>query len=893
MTVCPGLNKPSFSDRMPAASGRLSYLLVVVVGLIISGLMLTDSANAQNLLTNGNFNSPNSTAAPTGWTISTYAVTLGNAWANHANDSYSFDGSYYMQVGSDENGTSGASLSQTVPGVPGYAYTLSVESGVQAWWLPEGEERIYFLDSSSNVLDEAFLDVAANLVIMGGGLPWSNYTLTANSPPNTAYVKVELASQSGTGTVFFDNANLTSSPSTTTNLTLAPVRIMPLGDSITWGQTASTNTPGGYRLPLYQLLTSDGYNVQFVGTLSANGAPNLPQPDHEGWQGYRIDQIASGFLAWINAVPTPDVILLLIGTNDYGQNYNTSTATNRLNQLITLIATNQPNAKLVVANVLLRTDSASVNSAIQTTFNPYIPGIVAAHAALGQQVYFINMYSALGSSDLGSDGLHPNQTGYNKMGTNWFNTVINLITPLGTTNPPSIWTVVGSPSLTKVDVTFSKPVSPSSATNVANYSLNGGLTILSATLDPVGQRDVSLITSPQSPGYLYTLTISNVQDATSSALTIAPGTTATFRASPPNANPPAISNIYPNGGALFQWTNTLSFTVSSANGVATSNITVTLDGANASGLVFSGSATSWNVSYPGLPGNTSHTALIAATDIYGNYTSATVSFDTFKPTNYTWEAEDYDCNGGQYFDNPQVDAYTNLSAIAGVDFKDVNLGGTYLYRPSGTATEITADLPRSQFAGKYDYDIGFFGVGEWGNYTRHYPAGTYSVWGRFAAGGGNTTCFLDQVTNGFGTTSQATNFLGTFNIANTSWTSFIWVPLENTNGNLVNITFNGSANTLRLARPDPSTGLPDVNVNFLMLVPLMTGPVTITATIGVGNITLSFPTQTGFNYQVQYKNNLTDTVWSPLGSFVSGNNAVQSVGDTVGAGGCFYRVVIQ
>ena len=41
-----------------------------------------------------------------------------------------------------------------------------------------------------------------------------------------------------------------------------PVRILPLGDSITYGYPV----PGGYRLPLYQLLTNAGYNVDFTGT---------------------------------------------------------------------------------------------------------------------------------------------------------------------------------------------------------------------------------------------------------------------------------------------------------------------------------------------------------------------------------------------------------------------------------------------------------------------------------------------------------------------------------------------------------------------------------------------------------------------------------------------------
>ena len=38
-----------------------------------------------------------------------------------------------------------------------------------------------------------------------------------------------------------------------------PIRVMPLGDSITQG-----TVPGGYRNKLYQTLTAAGYNVDFV-----------------------------------------------------------------------------------------------------------------------------------------------------------------------------------------------------------------------------------------------------------------------------------------------------------------------------------------------------------------------------------------------------------------------------------------------------------------------------------------------------------------------------------------------------------------------------------------------------------------------------------------------------
>ena len=215
---------------------------------------------------------------------------------------------------------------------------------------------------------------------------------------------------------------------------ISPIKILPLGDSITYGQGAS----GGYRAPLYQALTAAHYNVNFVGSQNNNPTVWLPQANHEGHSGYRIDQIASSFLGWVNSVSSPDIILLLIGTNDYGQNYDTANAANRLDQLIQLIATNQPHAKLIVANLTLRTDNLMLENLIETTFNPYVSGIVARHSAMGQSVFFVDLHSALASTDL-VDSLHPNQSGYNKMATVWLNAITqvapNPVNQSGILNP--------------------------------------------------------------------------------------------------------------------------------------------------------------------------------------------------------------------------------------------------------------------------------------------------------------------------------------------------------------------------------------------------------------------------------------------------------------------------
>lgn len=199
-------------------------------------------------------------------------------------------------------------------------------------------------------------------------------------------------------------------------------RILPLGDSITDG----FSVPGGYRVELNRLLVQAGCPARFIGTQTDTGLPASEREKHEGHSGYRIDQINSGITQWLESVDDPDVILLLIGTNDYGQEHETDQAVNRLDQLLERIATLRPSARIIVANLLRRTDNPTANNAIQREFNPAIPGLVNKHVAKGQRVYFLDMCAALGPDDL-IDGLHPNPTGYHKMAASWFGAIQKIV----------------------------------------------------------------------------------------------------------------------------------------------------------------------------------------------------------------------------------------------------------------------------------------------------------------------------------------------------------------------------------------------------------------------------------------------------------------------------------
>ncbi|MFI5910873.1 AbfB domain-containing protein [Dactylosporangium sp. NPDC051541] len=185
------------------------------------------------------------------------------------------------------------------------------------------------------------------------------------------------------------------------------VRVMPLGDSITDG----FNVPGGYRMNLWRALANAGHPVDFVGS-QFNGPADLPDHDHEGHPGWRIDEVDANASAWVGGT-APRSVLIHLGTNDVIQNYNLSGAPARLSGLIDKVRAAAPNADVFVASIIPLADAAREANA--SAFNAALPGIVAGK---GAKVHFVDMHAALTPGDL-ADGVHPTRGGYDKMAARW------------------------------------------------------------------------------------------------------------------------------------------------------------------------------------------------------------------------------------------------------------------------------------------------------------------------------------------------------------------------------------------------------------------------------------------------------------------------------------------
>ncbi|KAK5000912.1 hypothetical protein LTR66_000329 [Elasticomyces elasticus] len=192
-----------------------------------------------------------------------------------------------------------------------------------------------------------------------------------------------------------------------------PLRILPLGDSITFGYRSSDGN--GYRLDLLNHLTNSGSQVTYIGSVTDGG--NMANKANEGHVGYTISQIAA---ATVNTLrQEPNVVLLHAGTNDMNLDpppdpYDA--APQRLASLIDEVLCTCPNTTLIVAQIISSTNGGT--SGRVPVYNTAIPGIVAERVKKGFKVLTVDM-SSIGGSRL-IDGLHPTDQGYDDMATLWY-----------------------------------------------------------------------------------------------------------------------------------------------------------------------------------------------------------------------------------------------------------------------------------------------------------------------------------------------------------------------------------------------------------------------------------------------------------------------------------------
>ncbi|KID82840.1 carbohydrate esterase family 3 protein [Metarhizium guizhouense ARSEF 977] len=190
------------------------------------------------------------------------------------------------------------------------------------------------------------------------------------------------------------------------------IRLMPLGGSITYGSKSSDGN--GYRMPLCKLLAADGHAVEMLGSRRAG---TMAQNRHEGWRGFRIDQLQAKVVQSVSSF-SPDVITFNAGSNDCRQQYEIDTAGRRVRHLLEGLWAASPRTTIVLST-LVRSADEKAEEAVSRV-NEQIWGISEELVAAGRKLVMVDMHvEALGLEHL-ADGTHPNDEGYAEMARIWY-----------------------------------------------------------------------------------------------------------------------------------------------------------------------------------------------------------------------------------------------------------------------------------------------------------------------------------------------------------------------------------------------------------------------------------------------------------------------------------------
>ncbi len=229
------------------------------------------------------------------------------------------------------------------------------------------------------------------------------------------------------------------------------IKIMPLGNSITFDTYSGDSRPDGdkfsYRYKLYQNLIAGGYNFVFIGSEKSGynylptdpvdysynaGFPGitaaqlitlLQTADYKGCQ---LPSCPQNYLEYYK----PDVILLHIGTNGLNSESDADAIISNVETVMNIIDTYESNNKkkvpVFLAQIINRAPDGS--HAPTSYYNTKLSELVSSRS--DDDIVLVNMESGAGidyqySSSGGDmkDDLHPDVSGYNKMGNKWYNAI--------------------------------------------------------------------------------------------------------------------------------------------------------------------------------------------------------------------------------------------------------------------------------------------------------------------------------------------------------------------------------------------------------------------------------------------------------------------------------------
>ncbi|KAI0204662.1 SGNH hydrolase-type esterase domain-containing protein [Astrocystis sublimbata] len=244
----------------------------------------------------------------------------------------------------------------------------------------------------------------------------NNNTNTDNGSNNNNNTNIDNGSSNNNTSSDGEDSNNSTTPWKPDNSTSiaagAPLRIMCLGASVVKGETSPDQN--GFRKTFRDDLSELGAPINMVGTQRYG---DMPDNDHEAYGGRRVLQILD-HAKKIVPKTQPNVFVINVGTNNVLQDRDVELVGQHMEMLIDYLLKTSPRSTVVLSTLLTNTVPnrepmiLDVNEQIRDTFTKYEK----------KPVVLVELHPSEGGDDvpqvedIGPDGSHPLEQGYEIMG---------------------------------------------------------------------------------------------------------------------------------------------------------------------------------------------------------------------------------------------------------------------------------------------------------------------------------------------------------------------------------------------------------------------------------------------------------------------------------------------
>lgn len=197
-----------------------------------------------------------------------------------------------------------------------------------------------------------------------------------------------------------------------------PIRIMPIGDSITEGPPPF----GSYRKPLAEKLREAGVAFEYIGRRGSESGYH-----HEGYSGKNAGFIAETVVSSFSEFQ-PDILLIHAGHNYDASEKPVLQISAAIEHIIQTFRQTNPRATVLLAQVI--PSGKLPKYSYIPELNEHLARLAHRMDAPEQRVVLVDQASGFNTeSDTVADKVHPNHTGAEKMANCWFAALRPLLIP--------------------------------------------------------------------------------------------------------------------------------------------------------------------------------------------------------------------------------------------------------------------------------------------------------------------------------------------------------------------------------------------------------------------------------------------------------------------------------